>query len=517
MHLPPARRPHVLLALLFSVASLFFIHTIHPFPFLASPRGKHGVLGIQNEHSRLDDIQQTCEAENPFVKEYGRGNLRLSRAYEGSQHRIRQFLHKALRGEDLVISAIGGSVTKGHHVEKNEIWFSVFGEWLDEFLVDAKIKKVNGAQPATGSDYYSFCFPLHIPLDSDLVLVELAINDHASAEHVENMENLIRGLLALPNNPAVILVEALAFANGGMGGGGGRMHLPVAQYYDVPVINQRHPLATHFARYPQLLKPYFSDDGWGGPDTRHVGVRGHRDLGLLVASFIQDVACEMVSEDHSKTLSPTGPDIASLSTGDLEDPIAEFPDQAQLWRDSPKDGETLGELMPGMWMSSAEYGIIPRMGVLEGWNPNLDHQIPPFRPTCLSTRSPFPQYKLTPTYSQGWSAWTHPDFLDKPYLVANETGALVRFEMETVVGVVKIYFLRSKSFGLGNVECWVDSDRDRAVNVLGWWDNGWANIGQFATLRNDLSPGLHTISCEHMGETNDPDGGKEFRMISMMR
>ena len=45
------------------------------------------------------------------------------------------------------------------------------------------------------------------------------------------MENLLRGLLAMDNAPGVVLVEAMAFSNGGMGGGGGRMHLPVAQYY----------------------------------------------------------------------------------------------------------------------------------------------------------------------------------------------------------------------------------------------------------------------------------------------
>ena len=79
--------------------------------------------------------------------------------------------------------------------------------------------------PATGSDYFSMCFPLHIPANSDLVVVELAVNDEALLEHIENMENLIRGLLDMPNSPAVILVEAMAFSGGGMGGGGGRMHL----------------------------------------------------------------------------------------------------------------------------------------------------------------------------------------------------------------------------------------------------------------------------------------------------
>lgn len=89
----------------------------------------------------------------------------------------------------------------------------------------ANITIVNGATPATGSDYYSFCFPLHIPEDVDLVFVELAVNDEAVAEHADDMDNLLRGLLELPSEPAVVLIEALALSAGVMAGVGGRIHL----------------------------------------------------------------------------------------------------------------------------------------------------------------------------------------------------------------------------------------------------------------------------------------------------
>lgn len=62
-------------------------------------------------------------------------------------------------------------------------------------------------------------------------MVELGVNDEPIPEHINNMENLIRGLSGMEKNPAVILVEAMAFGAGGVGGGGGRMHLPVAQFY----------------------------------------------------------------------------------------------------------------------------------------------------------------------------------------------------------------------------------------------------------------------------------------------
>lgn len=123
-------------------------------------------------------------------------------------------------------------VTKGHHVQEFEIWVNVLGDWLKDWFPHAgNITVVNGAVPATGSGYFSYCFPLHIPEESDLVVIELGVNDEPDPEMIDNMEALLRGVLSLPFSPAVIVGEAMAFSMGQMSGGGGRYHLPVAQYY----------------------------------------------------------------------------------------------------------------------------------------------------------------------------------------------------------------------------------------------------------------------------------------------
>ncbi|WWC65517.1 uncharacterized protein I303_108135 [Kwoniella dejecticola CBS 10117] len=552
--LPASRRPHLFLGVLSLIALWLFVqNSYHPgsallkpsFPY-SHPEEPNEYAGLEAEdlgvRSRVERLRSVCQGENAFEREYGRTNIRMSRAYEGSHHRIRQFLQKALRGEPLSISVIGGSVTKGHQVQKDEIWFHKFGEWFTDLIGDGvEINYVNGAAPATGSDYFSFCFPLHIPLESDLIFIELAVNDEGILEHVENMENLLRGLLDLPNRPAVILTEAVAFSNGGMGGGGGRMHLPVAQYFDVPVINQRHPLANHIARYPQLIRPYFSQDWWGNPDMRHMNARGHRDLGMLAASLIQDAACIMLSEPTFHVSQP--PTVQSereqaftilggMTAGHDEATSAEdallldqtlalaqstWPEQSKSWRKNPSEGQEVGELMPGLWTTPVEYGILPRLNVLGGWNPNLEAVVPHFNPTCLSTRARQPQFNLTPSWNDGrWEYWVHPEHRDKPYLVAREPGATVKFKLETNVGVVKLYSLKSKSFGLGAIECWADDERDKAVVVEGYWTNE-PNIGRFATIRSDLKAGVHTITCELLEKTSDPEGGHEFRLISIMR
>lgn len=37
------------------------------------------------------------------------------------------------------------------------------------------------------------------------------------------------------------------------------------------------------------------------------------------------------------------------------------------------------------------------------------------------------------------------------------------------------------------------------------------------SVRDDLEPGKHELHCELLKVTADPDGGREFRIISLMR
>ena len=195
---------------------------------------------------------------------------------------------------------------------------------------------------------------------------------------------------------------------------------------------------------------------------------------MLVASFVRDVACDMAS---SRQLAHVGDQLEthdvnfrSMSDRDRATVQAQWPTEAKSWRQTPVENQTLGRLMPGMFNTPLEQGVLPRLPVLEGWNPNLEHGAPPWRPTCLSTRTTDPQYNLTPVENNGWRHWVHPEYLDKPYLVTEEPGARVSFDLVTIVGTIKIYSLKSRTFGLGTAECWVNDDRDRAVKAVGWWD-----------------------------------------------
>lgn len=133
-------------------------------------------------------------------------------------------------------------------------------------------------------------------------------------------------------------------------------------------------------------------------------------------------------------------------------------------------------------------------------------------------------------------------------------------------GYLKIGFQRSKTLGLGSVDCWVESgapvdrkqmrqrrfprrsserergtemeDTDTKANTAlvtetrlaefnqaqiegrtrldGHWDIKERNKVVMSTIRSDLLPGHHIVHCEVLEETADPGGSTEFRLVAVV-
>lgn len=99
---------------------------------------------------------------------------------------------------------------------------------------------------------------------------------------------------------------------------------------------------------------------------------------MLVASFVKDVACEMISEPTFHVQPQSSFEALSIvalaqppQTEDKEDAEAEdgllaaeqkwWPEQSRSWRKDPTEEKPVGELMPGLWSTPIEYGILPRL------------------------------------------------------------------------------------------------------------------------------------------------------------
>lgn len=73
---------------------------------------------------------------------------------------------------------MGGSLTYGHGLpEGGSPWPLLVEAGLRKVFPKAKVTVVNGAIPATGTDYFQACYQHHVPAGSDVFVLEGAVND----------------------------------------------------------------------------------------------------------------------------------------------------------------------------------------------------------------------------------------------------------------------------------------------------------------------------------------------------
>lgn len=75
------------------------------------------------EVCHLDEQNRLCR--------YGLDNIRLSRAFEGSGHRLRKVLRRALDGDPVRVGVLGASVTAGHGVPPGKQRWE--DRWFEDF------------------------------------------------------------------------------------------------------------------------------------------------------------------------------------------------------------------------------------------------------------------------------------------------------------------------------------------------------------------------------------------------
>ncbi|KAG9094352.1 CRISPR-associated endonuclease/helicase Cas3 [Ceratobasidium sp. UAMH 11750] len=214
-------------------------------------------------------------------------------------------------------------------------------------------------------------------------------------------------------------------------------HIAVAQYYDIPYINLRNVLINHVLEHENLVAEFFRpQDPFPVDmpiDTRHMNRAGHKMMADLLIAHIQKQICRVAA--------------------DAENPIAPFAPQ--------------GNLLPTL--DTMEQ--VPRLRLFERYVPTL--RTPTVHSTCMSIRSK--KHPLKPSHSNGWSEQT---FKDKPYLLAREPGASLTFDIHVgPMGMVEMEYLRSRTFGLGAVWCWMGENENGGVIVDGYWEeNLWVII-----------------------------------------
>ncbi|KAJ3805715.1 hypothetical protein F5876DRAFT_81473 [Lentinula aff. lateritia] len=457
-----------------------------------------------------------CTSTDELCKRYGSFNLARSRAYEGPNARLKRVIRKLRSGQKIKIGIIGGSVSKGHGLtDRRHNWSHIYAEYIRETFAkstssdaaNVEVELINGSVGAT---------------DVDLVIIELAINDQRLDVLAKGYENLIRAIFALPLRPAIINVQvmALMFATITMGGD---LHTAIAEYYDTPVISIRNVILPHILRSTQLdssdtsVEDYWFEHDSNGIDLRHLGLHGHRMLGDLLSSFTSRVACQAWREEQIQQSSSHNEDPTNAVVGG--------------WDWAPYESDRYNGLTPSLPNPNegepvSEY--IPRQSLFQ----KFDHTtiLRPATPFCRTTNTlagtayyspyahllePLPA-PLSTEGPDAFAMWSHPQNPGKVWLTAKKPGVKAAFNVETsALGRVRVTYLRSGSYGLGSVWCWLDDNREKGKRLDGYWTLKDIHVANTHAIVEDATPGEHVLHCEIMKETKDPGGGTEFRIVAV--
>ncbi|GEM06223.1 capsular related protein, Esterase, SGNH hydrolase-type domain containing [Rhodotorula toruloides] len=436
----------------------------------------------------------TCGISPSLLNEFGLHNFRLSQVHVGSGYRTQRFLDKAQHGEKLRVGLIGGSgaltfplflaslaqppsltVSLGHGTDTvtgqrnkygavpvQEQWHQLVMRYLEEAFPTAELHFRNGAKPATDSSFFEWCWTSLIGTDVDLVFIELAVNDDPNTSFTSS-ENLLRSLLQLDSQPAVVYVDTFSLHNTFAGKqqtllSAQDIQSTLSPFYDVPQVSARPALLPAMIRDHSLKKPWFRGD------ERHGSTRLHRFLGSMVVGYLMEERCRI-------------------------------------------DELTLDAEGGGDWPNRAALVTVPQVTMRERWNSTEVHATKP--PACATAGA-----GLVPANEpQDWKLvdWKYSKYYYEA-LVPNSDEIIFNVDVrEGAQGFVAISYLRSRQYDLGRARCMVG---ERGADIDGHWENS-ASLAQTAIIADKVPPGRHRVRCRTLAA----DGSSRrsaFRVMGVM-
>lgn len=164
----------------------------------------------------------------------------------GNTDRLQRAIRKAQNGEDVTIAFIGGSITQGAGaipINTQCYAYRTYQSFKKMFGTGDNVHFVKVGVGGTPSQLGVIRFERDILRDGsvepDIVVVEFAVNDEGDETKGVCYESLVRKILALPNEPAVVLLFAVFAYDWNLqerlGPVGRRLDLPMVSVLDAVV------------------------------------------------------------------------------------------------------------------------------------------------------------------------------------------------------------------------------------------------------------------------------------------
>ena len=208
--------------------------------------------------------------------------------------RLKSFLARAEKGEELTVAFLGGSITQGSLASTPETCYAYrVYEWFRKTYPQSAFHYVNGGIGGTNSHYgVSRAVTDVLMYQPDLVIVDFSVNDVSGSEgfdltgaaqddfFAETYEGTLRRLLAWPSAPAVLLLCNIQYSDGMTMED---THVRIARHYGIPHVSIRDSI------YSDLKKGCFALSDIS-PDGLHPNTHGHALIAEEIIRKVQEIA-----------------------------------------------------------------------------------------------------------------------------------------------------------------------------------------------------------------------------------
>ena len=202
--------------------------------------------------------------------------------------RLKNLMKRAVNGESLVISFLGGSITQGSLSSTPKTCYAyLVYEWWKKSFPNAAFSFVNGGIGGTTSHYGGarawkdvLCYR------PDIVTVDFSVNDDANEFFEETYEGTLRRLLAAPSAPAVVVLNNVFYDTGK---NAQDYHNRIADHYGIPHVSIKDTV------YPDVEsgKIVRADIT---PDNLHPNDKGHRLVADEICKLLDSIKAEVEEE-----------------------------------------------------------------------------------------------------------------------------------------------------------------------------------------------------------------------------
>ncbi|EIW53319.1 uncharacterized protein TRAVEDRAFT_31521 [Trametes versicolor FP-101664 SS1] len=514
------------------VALIVFTRSILPTE-TSNPRHRllHTDLKPKNYLNVSDDSNPFpfCPALGPgdeLASRYDPIALSQTRFHTGSGARIQRVINKALAGLPVTISIVGGSVSACHGAGDDPLAPSCyparFFNWWNNVFPHPASELTNGAMRRTSSSYFSFCNAHHIPDITDLVIIELDVDDANTEASMDEFELLVRSIMIRPDSPAVLILghfspqvaQTRGFA------GADHWHSLVAQFYDVPHISTKPILYPRFMEKPASINKYFTD-----PVLANAA--GHEVIADVLTSYFQTQVCNAWASvmGHSAEAIPSAaaPIYADGQAKQPTDARGLFGGVAQ--RKGAAAGVVAEDGAAANPAPVLDRDSMGRPPALAAQDPRLrvptmrinsrpaDLEDTPFEevaPYCVSANDLVNPLPLSMFAGSGWAAYHPPPGSAElsshaHYFYSSLPTSRFRVNIQVGAGDVGVYYVRESAAQVGEgsaVECWVDDNYPGAVVI----ENA-ADVGEptpsLKMIDHRVARGTHYVECQLLGEEDD--------------